>query len=109
MGQACSLMVAGAQECNGERPVGPKLLVEAVAATGGQAGILKALEVTAQALKAVRSAFEQVPAAWWAKASITPDQIEDVLSNRLRSLPNLLDIEKWGTLDYGQHEGIPLL
>jgi len=92
-----------------ERPVGPKLLVEAVAATGGQAGILKAVEVTAQALKAVRSALEQVPAAWWAKASMSADEIEEVLSNRLAALPNLLDIEKWGTFDYGQYEGIPLL
>ena len=92
-----------------ERAVGPKLLIEAVASTGGQVGILKAIEVTAQSLKAVRSAFEQVPAAWWAKASISPDEIEEVLSNRVRALPNLLDIEKWGTFDYGQYEGIPLL
>jgi hypothetical protein len=118
-----------------ERAVGPKPLIEAVASTGGQVGILKAIEVTAQSLKAVRSAFEQVPAAWWAKASIkaasqllwshkgreewfslgenherrrgfglhqlrnrySPDEIEEVLSNRVRALPNLLDIEKWGT------------
>ena len=92
-----------------ERAIGPKLLIEAVAATGGQAGILKAIEVTAQALQAIGSAFDQVPADWWAKASIGPGEIEEVLSNRIRALPNLLDIEKWGTFDYGQHEGIPLL
>jgi hypothetical protein len=79
--------------------VGPTLWIEAVAATGGQAGILKAIEVTAQAMKAIGSAFDQVPAVWWAKASISPDEVEEVLSNRVRALPNLLDIEKWGTFE----------
>jgi hypothetical protein len=92
-----------------ERAIGPALLIEAVAATGGQVGVLRAIEITAQALKVMGSAFDQVPAVWWERASISPGQIEEVLSNRLRALPNLLDIERWGTLDYGQHEGIPLL
>ena len=92
-----------------ERAIGPALLIEAVVATGGQVGIRRAIETTAQALDAIDSAFDQVPAVWWAKASISPDQIEDVLLNRLRALPNLLDIEKWGTFDYGQHEGIPII
>jgi hypothetical protein len=89
--------------------IGPALLIEAVAATGGQVGIHRAIEITARALKGIAPAFDQVPAAWWARASINPDQIEEVLSNRLRALPNLLDIEKWGTFDYGQQEGIQLL
>lgn len=89
--------------------IGPKLLIEAIAATGGQAGILKAIEVTVQALRAIGSAFDQVPSIWWKKASIHPEEIEEVLQNRLRALPNLLDVEKWGTSDYGQYEGIPLL
>jgi hypothetical protein len=92
-----------------QRAIGPKLLIEAIGATGGQAGILRAIELTAQALNAIGSACEQVPPAWWEKASINPDEIEGVLRNRLRALPNLLDIERWGTFDYGQYEGIPLL
>jgi hypothetical protein len=89
--------------------IGPRLLIEAIAATGGQPGILKAIEVAAQALKTIGSAFDQVPNVWWKKASINPEEIEEVLQNRLRALPKLLDIEKWGTFDYGRYEGIPLL
>ena len=89
--------------------VGVGLLPQAVAALGGAAGIQAAVEKAENAIRKVGEAFDQVPNAWWDAASIKPEEVEESLWNRARALPNLLNIEMWGTFNYGEYEGIPIL
>lgn len=89
--------------------VGIELLTEAVAASGGASGIQVAIEKAEAAISQLGKAFDQVPGSWWAKTSIKPEEIEAALWHRARALPNLLSVEKWGTFNYGEYDGIPIL
>lgn len=90
--------------------VGGVLVPEAIQASGGEDGLLLAIQTARYALGGgLGEAFDHVPQEWWNFAHILPEQVEETLWNRLDALPRLIDTGFWRGDRYGNLEGIPLI
>jgi hypothetical protein len=80
-------------------------LQRAIFECGGARSLKVGLEKVNSAVGHLDEAMSAVPAEWWRETEIAPAQVAEILRERARRLPTILNIQQWEGLEHDARGG----